>query len=262
VAATVYAPSADGGATIAAGQHALVVVSPGFQLQRGEYAAKARHLASWGFVAVAQDFGGGFSPDHMAYAEQVSAVIDWALGDESGLAEHLDATRLAAVGHSMGGKVSLLAAALDPRIGAVVGWDPVDAKPPTGGGISVTPELMPSIVAKVAVLGETLDGAGGMPCAPAADNYAAYFGAAKSPALEVTLLGADHMDWAENGGGLPGLFCQKGTATGEAVLALTNRTTVAWLRRHLDGDASMDVYLTGAAMLADVASGAVEMRSK
>jgi pimeloyl-ACP methyl ester carboxylesterase len=262
-AATLFAPSSDGGQTIAPGQHPLVVVSPGFQLARVEYAQKARHLASWGFVVLTQDFAGGFSPDHMAYAEQVSEVMDWAMGGSSGIAASVDTGKLAAVGHSMGGKVSMLAAALDERIGAVVGWDPVDAIPPGGGGgISVAPEMMNAIVAKVAVIGETLDAAGGMPCAPAADNYTQYYTAAKSPALEVTVVGGDHMDWAENGGGFAGLFCQKGTATPENVLGLTNRTTTAWLRRHLLGDSSMDVYLTGAVIQADVEAGLVGLRSK
>lgn len=260
VTATLYGPSTDGGATItvSGAPFALVVVSPGFQMPRAQYDSYARHLATWGFVVVAQDFGGGFSPDHAALAAQTSAVIDWALVAPA-LAGKVDATRIGAAGHSLGGKISMLAAADDNRIGAVVGWDPVDANAP-----SVAPERMADIAGPVAVLGETGNGAGGfMPCAPTADNFQQYYAAAAAPALEVTVLDADHMDWVDDTTcGFCGFCTPAGTVDPEAVKALSRRTTVAWFRRHLLGDTAMDAWLTGAAMQADVTAGTVTVQSK
>jgi dienelactone hydrolase len=256
---TVFAPS-DGAAGIAAGKHPLVIVSPGFQVTRDKYADKTAHLASWGFVAISQSFGGGLMADHMAYAKQTSAIIDWALSDTSGLADVVDGDKIGVAGHSMGGKISMLAAALDARIGAVVGWDPVDSNwPGSGSAVSVTPELMSRVKAKVAVLGETLDAAGSPACAPASDNFHQYYLHASSPALEVTVVGADHMDWVEGDGGLAGMFCRKGQADGAYVQMLTKRTTTAWLRRQLMNDVGMDTFLDGDTIAGEMAANKVHV---
>ena len=177
---TVCSPSSDAGATAAAGPFPLVITSPGFQLPRAQYASMCSHLASWGFVVLSRDYvSGGIlsAPNHQTLAEDVGLLIDWALSDASMLAGRLESTKIAVAGHSLGGKVSILAAILDARIGAVVGWDPVDANPPTGNGSpSVTPELMAGLTIPIAVIGETLDATGTFQsCAPTADNYAQYF---------------------------------------------------------------------------------------
>lgn len=255
---TVYAPSSDGGAHVAAGAFPLVVVSPGFQMPRGEYAAYAHRLATHGFVAIAQDFTGGFSPDHLAYAQQTSAVIDWAKAGGDGLLAGHVGDAIGVAGHSMGGKVSILAATLDARIGAVVGWDPVDSGDP-----SVAPERMGSLHAPLVVLGETTDASGGfMPCAPAADDYAQYYAAAASPAVSITVAHADHMDFVDDPSCTLCGFCTAGTADSAAVHALASRTAVAALRRYLRGESAMDAYLTGAVIDADVAAGTITVDSK
>lgn len=231
LAATVYAP------TGTSGSRPLVIVHPGFQMPRTQYASYARHLATWGFVAVATDYAeSGFSIDHARIAGDVPAVIDWALA-QSELA--IDSDRIAAVGHSLGGKISVLAASLDSRIRAIVGWDPVDSQNP-----SVAPEKMTALDAALAVVGETTNAAGGfMPCAPSADNFATFYVAAKSPAISVTVVGADHMDWVDDPScGFCGL-CSPGTAAPELVRTVTRRLDVAWLRRHLLGDFLMEPWL-------------------
>jgi predicted dienelactone hydrolase len=252
VGATVYRPMTGGG-------YPLVVVSPGFQMPRAQYASYGEHLAGWGFVVIAQDFPSGFGVSHQALADQTRDVIDWALSAASGLAGAIDAARVGACGHSLGGKISLLAAADDARIGAVVGWDPVDANSP-----SVAPERMADVAGPVAVLGETLNGSGGfMPCAPAAENFQQYFTAAAAPALEVTVNGADHMDWVDDPScGLCGFCTPAGTIGEDAVHRVTRRVTVAWFGRHLLGDPAMDAYLGGAGLAADLPGGALSTRVK
>ncbi len=251
--ATVCSPSSDGGATPAAGPFPLVISSPGFQLPRTQYRSACEHLARWGFVVVSQDYGGsgdiGSTPNHQELAEDVSDVIDWALGGDSGLASRLDPNKIATVGHSMGGKVSILAAILDSRIRAVVGWDPVDAKPPIDNGSpSVTPELMDQLTVPLAVVGETLDGGGGfMPCAPTADNYAQYVdNACASPdVLEVTVDGADHMDWVDDRGtcGFTCSFCQTGSTDDAHTREITRRVTTGFLLEALMDADGYDAFL-------------------
>lgn len=231
LAATVYAP------TGTSGSRPLVVVHPGFQMPRTQYASYARHLATWGFVAVVTDYAeSGFAIDHARIAGDVPAVIDWALAQP---ALAIDADRIAAVGHSLGGKISVFAASLDPRIKAIVGWDPVDSSNP-----SVAPEKMTALGAALAVIGETTNGSGGfMPCAPAADNFAAFYAAATTPAISITVIGADHMDWVDDPScGFCGL-CSPGTASPDLVRTVTRRLDVAWLRRHLLGDFLMEPWL-------------------
>ena len=231
LAATVFTPSI-------AGPRPLVVISPGFQLQRTQYTSYARHLATWGFVVVLTDYaaGGGLFPNHTTLATDVPAVVDWALAQTS-LA--IDPQKIALAGHSLGGKISVYAASLDPRIKAVVGWDPVDSSNP-----SVAPEKMASLTAAIAVVGETTNGGGGgMPCAPTADNFNTFYGAAPSPALAVTVTGADHMDWVDDSScGVCG-FCSPGAAPAERARLVTKRVDVAWLRRYLLGDLAMDAWL-------------------
>lgn len=231
LAATVFTPTAG------SEPRPLVVISPGFQMARAQYTSYARHLATWGFVAVLTDYGDtSFFPDHAGLAADVPAVIDWALA-QTALA--VDDQRIATAGHSLGGKISVFAATLDARIKAVVAWDPVDSNSP-----SVAPEKMANLTAAVAVVGETTNGSGGgMPCAPTADNYETFYAAAPSPAIEITVNGADHMDWVDDPSCTFCGFCSPGTASPDLAHTVSRRLDVAWLRRQLLGDTAMDPWL-------------------
>src|SRR6185369_13397400 len=103
----------------------------------------------------------------------------------------------------------------------------------------------------VAVVGETTDGSGGgMPCAPMADNYAAFYAAAPSPAYAMTVAGADHMDWVDDGSCATCGFCTAGTLSPDAVHTISRRLDVAWLRRQLLADTAMDAWLSNPPELA------------
>ena len=232
LAATVFAP------TSGPSPRPLVVVSPGFQMARTQYTSYAQHLATWGFVVVLTTYAeSGFFLDHGKLAADVPKVIDWAIADA---ALAVDAQRVATAGHSLGGKISVFAATLDPRIKAVVAWDPVDSNSP-----SVAPEKMTNLTAAVAVVGETTNGSGGgMPCAPTADNYSTFYAAAKPPALAMTVNGADHMDWVDDASCTVCGFCSPGSASPDLARKVTRRLDVAWLRRHLLADTTMDAWLT------------------
>ena len=226
--ASIYAP-ASGTA------RPLVIVSPGFQMERTQYASYARHLATWGFVVVLADYADrSFFAEHTKLAGDVSAVIDWALAQP---ALAIDTQKIAVAGHSLGGKLGVLAASNDARIRAIVAWDPVDSANP-----SVVPDK--PITAALAVIGETTNASGGgMPCAPAAENYEQFYAAASTPSISITITGADHMDWVDDPScGFCG-FCAPGSVDPALVRTVTRRLDVAWLRRILDGDTAMDQWL-------------------
>ena len=230
-----------------------MIVSAGFQLDAVQYTSYARHLATWGFVVLLTSYADtSFFPDHGKLASDVKSTVDWALAQSS---LSIDATKVATVGHSLGGKISVYAASLDPRIRAIVAWDPVDSTNP-----SVAPQMMPTLTAALAVVGETTNGGGGgMPCAPSAENFQQFYAASASPALELTVNGADHMDWVDDPScGFCG-FCSPGSADPALVRRVTRRLDVAWLRRHLLADTAMDVWLSAPP---ELAAGAVALRSR
>jgi hypothetical protein len=106
---------------------------------------------------------------------------------------------------------------------------------------------MSSIHAALAVIGETTNGSGGiggMSCAPSADNFQQFYMAAASPAYQLTVAGADHMDWLDNPNcGFTCSACTAGTADPALSRKATRRLNVAWLRRYLFDDTSMDTWL-------------------
>jgi len=216
----------------------LVVISPGFQLARTQYESYANHLASWGFVVILTDYADtSFFPNHQKLADDVTAVIDHAVANT---ALAIDPAKIGVAGHSLGGKISVFAASQDARIRAVVGWDPVDSNNP-----SVAPQKMTGMTAAIAIVGETTNASGGgMPCAPAADNFTQFYAAAPSPAIALTVTGADHMDWVDDPScGFCGL-CMAGSIDPAVVRTVTRRLDVAWLRFHLLGDAAMEAWIT------------------
>ncbi|MEM9489616.1 MAG: hypothetical protein AAGC55_10755 [Myxococcota bacterium] len=269
VQATLCAPGNADGTAIADGTYPLILTAPGATQSRAQYRSYCEHLGSWGFVVISKNIIGnsGFFPpaNHKLPAADMSAMIDFLLSDDSGLADSIDAERIGVAGHSMGGKVAMLTAANDARIGAVVGWDPVDSNGPFTSSnspdySSVTPELMPEMAAAVAVIGETTNRSGSWfspACAPAAENFQQYYEFAETPSLEVEIIDADHMDFTDSANCWPCSPC--GRADADFVKAISRRVTVAWFRRHLQGDTTMDELLT---LGDEVAGGLVTVQSK
>ncbi len=130
-----------------------------------------------------------------------------------------------------------------PRL-PVRGADAVDA----------ASEFVPSRVAPLAIplgfAGETADAAGTMPCAPASGNYAAFYQAATAApwAAEWTLAGAGHLDFVDDCPGVLCQVCQGVTGDKTQVRASTHTLEVAFFRRHLDGEAALEAFLTGASL--------------
>ena len=255
----IYLPS-----DLAAGPFPLVVLSHGFQLNGEGYNVLGDRLASHGFVVVSPSYGDSLfnALSHTALAQIVVATIDWAAAENarsgSALFGHLDLDNIGVTGHSRGGKQSIYAAILDPRIKAVFGIDPVDSGPPVGGNDpvaypSLTPERMGELTVPFAAIGagrggETTFFGLGPACAPAADNYQAYFDAAGAPAFEYLVGDAGHLDFVDDCGFLCTTCGQGSDATVGRNFAA--QTAVAFFKVFLAADESYRPWVDGAPITA------------
>ena len=248
------------------GPYPVVIVAHGFQLPASQYTSYVKRLASHGYVAVNADFQAGlFNPDHVAYAKQILAGVDW-VAAQPGLDGIADPDNVGLTGHSLGGKISVLGAVMDPRVRASITLDPVDSSVMCDPQKCPDVSMMLPIDVPLGFVGETLDGMGGfMPCAPAADNFLTFYQAAAAPALAVTVLGANHMSFLDDVAscGVTCSFCQQASLDNATVNALSRAFVVAFYGRHLKGIAGYDTYLTGAeAQARYVDEGLVTIQSK
>lgn len=240
-------------------RHPLVIFLPGFQLTASQYEGTIERIASHGFVVVGADPSASlFSANHVNMAADAVAVLDWALGATSGLAGRIDSAHIAIMGHSLGGKLSTMVASSDARITALLALDPVNGGAGPAGYSAAAPDIVPERVTPLTIpvgfIGETNNATGGsfgMSCAPAAQNYTTFYDAATMStwAAEWTLAGADHMDFLDNPAcGFTCSVCTDGPGDDAAQLGIARTLSVAFLRRHLASDASMNAWLTGASV--------------
>ena len=237
-----------------AGPFPVIVVGHGFQLPPTQYASYLRRLASFGYVALTADFPAGFlNVNNVENAKDFIGGLDWAATSPK-LGGKADVNTAGATGHSLGGKVALLAATMDARIKASITLDPVD------GAMGCSPQncpdvsnLMPTLAIPTGFIGETIDAKGAFQaCAPAANNYTTFYVGTKSPSLEVTALGANHMSFLDDVASCPLTcsFCNAASAPNAQVNAMAKALVVAFYERHLRGDANYDTYLTGSEVTA------------
>lgn len=233
-----------------AGPYPVVTIAHGFNLPPTQYTGYATRLASHGYVVLNVDHAGYIfgTVDHVANAKQVLAALDWA-GEHPVLGDISDLNNVGTTGHSLGGKISVLAAMYDARVKASLTLDPVD-------GANMCPNMqacpdasaMLPIAIPLGFLGETLDTAGFMACAPAAENFTTFYAEANAPALQVTVNGANHMSFLDDVAscGITCSFCQQPTLANAVVNDLARAYVVAYFGRWLRDAPGYDTYLTGA----------------
>jgi pimeloyl-ACP methyl ester carboxylesterase len=261
---TVVGPSDDGKEiTLRDAPHPLVVLSPGFTIDRKQYTHYGARLASYGLVAVLQNSGNELN--HAAYRDGTIALLNWLASptgtDATRLQGRLDLTRLGLAGHSLGGKISVLVAAQDTRIKALFGIDPVDGNTPPALPVVGKIELPTGI--PLAFIGETISESGTPPCAPAGENYAAFYNDAPSPAFAITVVGAAHGDFVDNFVFcLTCGFCPGGTAPKARTNALAVKYAAAYFLWTLAGNAQARDYFTSVAFQSDIALGYITLVQK
>jgi hypothetical protein len=244
----------------------LVIFLPGFQAKAVWYVSSIDRLASHGFVVVAADPPASlFSVSHLAMAEDVTAVLDWALAANGPLAGLVDPARVGVSGHSLGGKVATMAAFADARVTALLALDPVNGGNPVTGYSDALPDIVPDQVATLTIpvgfLGETPSSVGksafSPACSPTDQNFQTFFAAATLAPWRAAwdLLGAGHMDFVDpdSACGVACTLCVRGDADQAAVLAATQTLLVAFYRRHFYAETGLEAWLTGADLPAGVA---------
>ncbi|MPZ65199.1 MAG: alpha/beta hydrolase [Pseudonocardiaceae bacterium] len=98
-----------------------VAFGRGWLQPESRYDELLRHLASWGIVAACPGTQRGLLPSHRQYATDLRTTLDVCSGVRLGDGDiTVDPGKLGLAGHSMGGGCAVLAAADDPRCGAVV----------------------------------------------------------------------------------------------------------------------------------------------
>lgn len=258
--------------TGAGGPFPVVVFAHGFQIASSQYYGYVRRLATYGYVALTADYPASFtSVSNIRDADNLSGALDWAAKAPQ-LAGKATTAKSGVMGHSRGGKAAVLAAARDARFAAVLGVDPVDSKPPLGcNATTECPDSRDALAGKAipsAFLGETTDATGGsfgQACAPGDGNYATYFAKAKSPSLEITISGANHVSFVGDPAscGVTCSFCKAATAPQADVLGLSYAVSVAFFERHLRGNVAYDTWLDGPQATAHWGtSGFAQIKSK
>jgi pimeloyl-ACP methyl ester carboxylesterase len=265
VAITVIGPSDDGKEiTLRAAPHPLVVLSPGFTLDRKQFTHYGTRLASYGLVTVLQK--SSKETNHAQYRDDTITLLDW-LATPTGtgamrVSGRVDLTRLGLAGHSLGGKISILVAAQDARVKALLGIDPVDA----GGMPAAAPEIgkikLPTGI-PLAFLGETISKSGGMPCAPASGNFEVLYGKAGAPAFALTLVDAAHNDFVDNFAGCFTCgFCPGGTAPKTRTNQLAVKYAAAYFLWALAGDLRGRDYFASPEFQQDITDGYITKMTK
>lgn len=265
---TLYTPAG-------AGPYPTIGFHHGFQLGPANYVSYGQHLASWGYVVIMPQMPGSlFSPtDHVQLRAYMIEIFDWAAGGGNIAGGPLDGKAdpelVGIAGHSLGGKISFLTATTDPRIDAVFGIDPVDT--PGGPGAqpseqnpSVTPELMPLVVAPVGIVGETVNATGGLggACAPADDNFHQYFINTTSSAVEIEFLTANHMSFLDDVNcGVSCSACPAGSDDPATTRRMTHGYMVAFFELQLRGIEGFRDHLVGPLTQPDLDAGLVAIES-
>lgn len=262
LAVTVTGPSDDGRELSRTGApFPLVVLSPGFVINRSQYQSYLSRLASHGFVAVSQSARA--EANHAQYRDDTSKLLTWLVSptgsSASRIAGRIDGNRIGLTGHSLGGKISLLVAAKDPRAKAVIAIDPVDAGAPLARD-TLSAIRLPAGV-PLGLLGETISKTGGsQPCAPADSNYEVLYRSTTADRFALRFLKAAHTDFVDAPGScFPCLFCPGSLAPKAQSRDLAVKYVTAYFLWTLAGDRAAASYLTGPEAQKDVAAGLIEV---
>jgi len=205
-----------------------VVFLPARAAPEWQYDSYARALASRGFVVALRTWYGFLRTDP-ELAGDARRIARWLV--ERGLAR---ADAIGVAGHSMGGKASIMAALADPRFRAVVAIDPDE-----NGYTHVARGPIATLRTPLLVVGAEVAYKAFRLCATKDGNYRSFFTHAPPGTIELTLLGADHVQ-VMDAPNTPGMgICRVGKVDSTKVRMLSRAATVAFFERHLLGIAEV-----------------------
>ena len=227
--ATVHYPAtaAQAGSPVDAanGPYPIIAFGHGFVTPIANYASTAAHLASWGFIVMLPQTQGSLFPSHAAFAADFVSALDW-MGAQGGVAGSawagaVDASRRGAMGHSMGGGAALLAADADPSIRAVVPMAAAETNPSSTAACS-----------GIDVATRIINGSQDTIVAPSTNGP--MYANLRGPSQLVTITGGSHCGFIDSAIA----FCDSGSITRAAQLAIVRREVTEFMLLYLRGDAS------------------------
>jgi dienelactone hydrolase len=201
-----------------------VVFLPGRFAPEEQYESYARLLATRGYVVVVRGRYSWFHPDQRLADESV-ALARWLAS-----LPYVDGTRIGIAGHSMGGRDAIVAAVGSELFRAVVSIDPGGA-----ASVPVIDHVIGKLRAPLLLIGAELAWKGWQICAPRETNYQKYFERAPTGTVELTLLGADHVQLMDDPDAFGQFICRVGTADSRRVREHARRATLQFFDEHLRG---------------------------
>ncbi|DBA93619.1 TPA: hypothetical protein ACH3X3_013696 [Trebouxia sp. C0006] len=227
-----------GGSSIGAlPPYPVAVFTGGFLVGSSSYLSYAERLASWGYVTVLYDKAESAvdNLDDVISVKFIQEIIDWC-GSHPVISRVSDTSRVYLCGHSRGGKLSVLAAAVDPRVVALCLLDPVDNTvwAPLGPGYPSGIQALKKLGDKQTTNGRqavplALIGSGlGGDCAPKAANFRLFYEACTAPAWMVSIEQAGHFQFLDKQSSMQRAVCAQGKVPDYSVRQISQAVMVAW----------------------------------
>jgi dienelactone hydrolase len=117
----------------AGGPYPVIAFGHGFLQEIFRYLGTFEHLASHGFFVIAPNSETGFFPSHQALADDLNSGLAYVVERNGDAASpyfgHVAVDRLGLSGHSMGGGASILAAAGNAEIDALINMAAAETNP-------------------------------------------------------------------------------------------------------------------------------------
>lgn len=196
----------------------------GFQQAPSAYQGTLQHLASWGYFVIASESEGSLFPSHQNLANDLRHSLTWLEQQDANPAsswfQGVDTLAFALSGHSMGAGASILAAAADPRVRALVNFAAAETNPSAIAAI-------PGVACPISLISGSQDGV-----VPVASNGQLLFNAARAPKLLPSITGGYHCGFVD----VPaffGLGCDSGSIPKAVQLAHARRLCVEFLELNL-----------------------------
>ena len=247
VAAKAFYPATVSGNNqpFASGQFPIIAFGHGFNLNFLDYQIMCKHLASWGYIVVTPDVQNGFSVDHLEFARQLGACLDYILAEGSNNSspfyQHTD-TMTGVVGHSMGGGASALVHTVYPNIDAVSGL--------------AAAETNPSAIAALATYSGPFQSISGSAdnTAPESSNQVPMYNAATGAKQHVSITGGAHCKFTD-GSTICDFVSSAGSITRTFQIYLANKYATAFFNYYLKNDLDALPFLCGDSLQADISVG-------
>ena len=205
------------------GPYPVVSFGHGFLQSVSQYFSTLDHLATWGFLVIATDSQGGFSPNHAEYGRDLSDCLSFMIAENSRAGSRFEGVvatdRLGVSGHSMGGGASMLCAAGDPRVGVVA-------------NLAAAETSTSAIAAAGSITAPTFLIAGSQDSiVPVGSNGQLMYNNAAGPRQLPVITGGFHCGFTDAGF----LFCDAGSITRAEQLEITRRLLTRIFLLHLRG---------------------------